>query len=75
MGYVINVRRILRCFEVASGLHINFQKTCVMKVGKEKSWATSMRCNKASLPIRYLGLTLGGHPCSKLFWSDLIHRF
>ena len=30
VDYLINVTRILRCFEVASGLRINFRKSCVV---------------------------------------------
>ncbi|KAK2653938.1 hypothetical protein Ddye_013794 [Dipteronia dyeriana] len=76
MEYLINTRRILRCFEVASGLRINFHKSCVVRVGKEMrsgvEWAANFRCKQATLPITYLGLKLGGRPCSKKFWSDLI---
>ncbi|KAK3221457.1 hypothetical protein Dsin_008482 [Dipteronia sinensis] len=78
MTYLKNGRRILRCFKVASGLRINFQKTCVVKIGKgregEENWAASFRCAKAKLPITYLGLSPGGRPCAKLFWSNMIHR-
>ncbi|KAK0594545.1 hypothetical protein LWI29_014617 [Acer saccharum] len=34
VDYLINVRRILRCFEVASSLRINFKKSCVVQIGK-----------------------------------------
>ncbi|KAK2648319.1 hypothetical protein Ddye_015808 [Dipteronia dyeriana] len=76
--YLLNVRRMLRCFELASRLRINFQKTCLVKVGKrrngEEDWASIFRCSKASCPISYLGLPLGGWPFSKIFWSKLIRR-
>ena len=76
--YLVNARRILRCFELASGLRINFHKSCVVKVGKEKdneeNWALKFRCLKANLPISYLGLTLGGKPSTKIFWQKLIQR-
>ena len=74
----MTARRILRCFELASGLRINFHKSCVVKVGKEHvnevNWAAKFRCLKARLPISYLGLTLGGRPSSKSFWSNLIQK-
>ncbi|KAK3188493.1 hypothetical protein Dsin_028054 [Dipteronia sinensis] len=76
--YLMNTRRIKRCFEVASGLRINFQKSCVVKIRKSDQWeinlAVKFRCASATLPITYLGLPLGGRPCSKIFWSDLIAR-
>ncbi|KAK2654618.1 hypothetical protein Ddye_014474 [Dipteronia dyeriana] len=34
LEYLLNAKRILRCFELASGLKINFLKSCLVKVGK-----------------------------------------
>ncbi|KAK2662893.1 hypothetical protein Ddye_001467 [Dipteronia dyeriana] len=49
---------------MASGLRINFHKSCVVKVGKkwqmEEDWVMAFRCKKATLPITYLGMPLGG---------------
>ncbi|KAK0583049.1 hypothetical protein LWI29_032852 [Acer saccharum] len=76
--YLVNARRILSCFKVASGLKINFSKSCVVKIGlggsREVNWAALFRCASGTLPITYLGLPLGGRPCSKLFWNDLVCR-
>ncbi|KAK2656639.1 hypothetical protein Ddye_009691 [Dipteronia dyeriana] len=36
LDYLMNARHILRCFELVSGLRINFYKSCVVRVGKEK---------------------------------------
>ncbi|KAK3219525.1 hypothetical protein Dsin_013495 [Dipteronia sinensis] len=63
----------------ASGLRINFYKSCVVKVSKrirdrEVNWAVAFRCVEASLPITYLGLPLGGRRCSKIFWKELVSR-
>ncbi|KAK3225983.1 hypothetical protein Dsin_005845 [Dipteronia sinensis] len=59
MVYLLNSKRILMCFELASGLRINFHKSCVVRVGKHirdvKAWARRFKCKKASLPITYLG--------------------
>ena len=75
---LVNARRILRCFEVASGLRINFSKSCVVQVGKtgqrDIDWAALFKCAKGFLPITYLGLPLGGRPSSRLFWKDLVQR-
>ncbi|KAK3231468.1 hypothetical protein Dsin_003349 [Dipteronia sinensis] len=76
--YLKNAKRILRCFEVASGLYINFHKSCVVKIGKcgdgTENWAAIVKCAKASLPISYLGLPLGGRQCLTLFWAELVQR-
>ncbi|KAK3190291.1 hypothetical protein Dsin_029852 [Dipteronia sinensis] len=76
--YLLNARRTLRCFEMASELKLNFKKSCVVRVGREGDreveWATIFRSAKGSLPILYLGLPLGGRPSSKIFWADLVRR-
>ena len=63
---LLNSRRILRCFEMVSGLKINFHKSCVVKVGKKgdnnSGWAEAFRCKRADLPITYLGFPLGARP-------------
>ncbi|KAK2644589.1 hypothetical protein Ddye_019784 [Dipteronia dyeriana] len=74
--YLQNARRILRCYELVSGLRLNFHKMSIVDVGKvcdqSRDWVGIFRCVRAALPISYLGLTLGGHPGSKIFWSDLV---
>ncbi|KAK3229949.1 hypothetical protein Dsin_001830 [Dipteronia sinensis] len=76
--YIKNDRRIMRCFELASGLKINFLKSCVVQVGKIRgamtNWGELFGCPNVSLPIMYLGLPLGGRPGLKSFWMDLIQR-
>ncbi|KAK3213081.1 hypothetical protein Dsin_017787 [Dipteronia sinensis] len=78
LEYLINFKRILRCFELASGLRINFHKSCVVKVGKklaeEEDWGRVFKCKKAILPISYLGLPIGARPHSKAFWNTLVLR-
>ncbi|KAK3189658.1 hypothetical protein Dsin_029219 [Dipteronia sinensis] len=76
--YLRNVRRILRCFELASGLRINFHKSSVTRVGifgvTHEEWSEAFRCKSVPLPITYLGLPLGARPCSILFWKEIIIR-
>ncbi|KAK2649523.1 hypothetical protein Ddye_017012 [Dipteronia dyeriana] len=79
LEYILNARRILRCFELASGLRTNFHKSCLVRMGKqlkgdEVNWAATFRCVETSLPITYLGLPLGGRPYSKIFWKSLVSR-
>ncbi|KAK3211974.1 hypothetical protein Dsin_016680 [Dipteronia sinensis] len=76
MEYRMTSRRILRCFELVSGLWINFHKSCIVKVGRKGErnvdWAAAFRCKSASLPITYLGLPLGASPGTKAFWNSVI---
>ncbi|KAK2653765.1 hypothetical protein Ddye_013621 [Dipteronia dyeriana] len=75
---VINVRRILRCFEIGSGFKINFHKSILVKVGKVSSpaekWVALFRCQKSSLPFSYLGLPFGGNPNRIRFWDSILER-
>ncbi|KAK3189921.1 hypothetical protein Dsin_029482 [Dipteronia sinensis] len=77
MDYLLNAKRILRCFELASGLKINFHKYCVVRIGDKvvngEEWAAGFKCKKGSLSITYLGLPLGARPCALSFWNSLIH--
>ncbi|KAK3231067.1 hypothetical protein Dsin_002948 [Dipteronia sinensis] len=76
MDYLLNTKWILRCFETASGLRINFHKTCLLKVGKNsvdtRSWARVFKCKRETLPITYLGFSLGGRLCAKIFWKNVV---
>ncbi|KAK3193143.1 hypothetical protein Dsin_024453 [Dipteronia sinensis] len=76
--YLLNAKRILRVFELASGLKINFLKSCLVKIGKKspsnKEFAYSFRCSLSSLPITYLGLPLGGNSNREAFWQPMIAK-
>ncbi|KAK0601643.1 hypothetical protein LWI29_026061 [Acer saccharum] len=76
--FLVNMRRILRCFEMASGLRINFHKSCVVNVGKkrqgEEFWAVVLKCKAASLLILYLGMPLGARSSTKVFWKSVVER-
>ncbi|KAK3227947.1 hypothetical protein Dsin_007809 [Dipteronia sinensis] len=78
LDYLINTKRILRCFEMASSLKVNFYKSCVIRVGKkvsdEEDWAASFKCKKENLPITYLGLPLGSRPSSRAIWNSVMLR-
>ena len=78
LEFLRNARRILRCYELASGLKINFHKSSVTRVGKRATnddmWAAIFRCQKAALPISYLGLLLGFKRNSKIAWEPILSR-
>lgn len=72
VDYLSNVRRILRFFELASSLCINFHKSCLVRVAKRRAtetdyWANIFKCNRVSLPIMYQGFPLGAWPCLVAF--------
>ncbi|KAK2662855.1 hypothetical protein Ddye_001429 [Dipteronia dyeriana] len=78
MEFLLNVKRILRCFELASGLKINYHKSCFVKFGKKDPsndmWAAAFRCIRSSLPINHLGLSLGGNLRKEATWKVFINR-
>lgn len=75
---VLNVKRILRCFEIMSGLKINYHKSniCGMGVPDElvTNFASRLNCMKISLPFTYLGLLLGANPRRKSIRATIIEK-
>ncbi|KAK2640722.1 hypothetical protein Ddye_022485 [Dipteronia dyeriana] len=79
LEYIRNAKRVLRCFELASGLRINFHKSCLVHVGMNREreisvWASAFKCKQASLPISYLEFPLEARPRSKNFWIPLVSK-
>ena len=75
---VVNLKQVLRCFQLCSGLKINLSKSLLVGVGcpKEtiKDLANLIHCNAGKLPISYLGLPIGGKPRFKEMWSLVVER-
>ncbi|XP_071739104.1 uncharacterized mitochondrial protein AtMg01250-like [Rutidosis leptorrhynchoides] len=57
-----NLFKILKCFELSSGLKVNFHKSCLYGVGVDsgdvESLANLMGCQAGKFPFMYLGLQL-----------------
>ncbi|GKV16979.1 hypothetical protein SLEP1_g27539 [Rubroshorea leprosula] len=73
------MKGILRAFELVSGLKINFNKSQLVELGVEDDWLNKMSwvmcCKKGALPIKYLGITVGGS-CKRIaFWKPLVEIF
>lgn len=69
---------MLQCFELLSGLRINFRKSSLygykVDVADMRYWASVLGCKHGSFPIQYLGVSLGLFPKSRLFWAPLKER-
>ncbi|GJU96960.1 putative RNA-directed DNA polymerase, eukaryota, reverse transcriptase zinc-binding domain protein, partial [Tanacetum coccineum] len=69
----------LLCFELASGLKVNVDKSRVIGVGvlanEVISMASSLGCTHDSIPFFYLGLPVGKKMNSCNGWSAVINRF
>ncbi|KAK3227605.1 hypothetical protein Dsin_007467 [Dipteronia sinensis] len=79
MDHLLNAKRILRCFELVSGLKIKFHKSGLARIGIGKTeesvfLAAAFKCRTMALPITYLGFLLGGKPGSKVFWNSLVDK-
>jgi len=75
---VFSIKAILRCYELASELNINFHKSKLARVnvGREvlDVYAKTLHCTLMRIPFKYLGLEVGGNPRKKLFWEPIIER-
>lgn len=68
---VMTLKCILRCFELASGLKVNFfkSKPIGVAVGDQylSSFARTLHCLIEATPFKYLDLPVGGNPRKVLF--------
>ena len=68
---VFTVKTILRCFELVSGLKINFHKSKLAGINVDRftleTYAKTLNCNTMRMPFKYLGLEVGGNPRKVLF--------
>ncbi|XP_057746699.1 uncharacterized protein LOC130965963 [Arachis stenosperma] len=73
-----NYARLLKYFEVTSGLHINFDKSILIPINCEQSWTCNMcnllGCNEANLLVRYLGISLRANPRQVNTWKPIIDK-
>ncbi|GMI72472.1 hypothetical protein HRI_000916500 [Hibiscus trionum] len=76
---VKNVKRVLRVFELASGLKINLSKSKIFGLNVDSSsliaWANSVGCSIGQFPSSYLGLPLGVNRNSPALWAPVINKF
>ncbi len=75
---IFTIKAVLRCFELASGLKINFHKSKLAGIGVDSfslnTYAKTLNCKTISIPFKYLGLEVGGNPRKKQFWEPVINK-
>jgi hypothetical protein len=72
-----HLRCIFLCFEAASGLRINLEKSEIVPIGEVEDverLANLLGCRVASLPMTYLGLPLGASYKSTSIWNGVIEK-
>ncbi|CAL5444250.1 unnamed protein product [Camellia sinensis] len=72
------LKRILRCFEMLSGLKMSHHKSVVIGVGvlaeDINEFVSVLNCKVKSLPFQYLGLPLGANPSRKASWRPALDK-
>ncbi|XP_016172720.1 uncharacterized protein LOC107615123 [Arachis ipaensis] len=75
---IVNYKRLLRYFELMSGLSINFDKSNLISVNCEQGWIDHacrlLGCQQAALLVRYLGISLGANPRLVKTWKPIIDK-
>ncbi|KAI3797458.1 hypothetical protein L1987_32715 [Smallanthus sonchifolius] len=73
-----NLKRILRCFHLVSGLKINYHKSKLIGVGVSNQecdeFAKIIGCKKESLPITHLGLPIGANMRLSKNWGPVVNK-
>ncbi|KAJ0755575.1 putative RNA-directed DNA polymerase [Helianthus annuus] len=74
-----NLRRLLRCFYMASGLKVNLAKCSVFGVGVNQqdvdNMANLLGCKSGNLPFKHLGLVVGANMNLTKNWKPVIDIF
>ncbi|XP_071718980.1 uncharacterized mitochondrial protein AtMg01250-like [Rutidosis leptorrhynchoides] len=74
-----NLMKLLRCFELCSGLKVNYNKSNLFGVGVDKyeveSMANLFGCNIGSFPFTYLGLPIGANMNKFESWKPVVDKF
>ncbi|MCH92675.1 LINE-1 reverse transcriptase like, partial [Trifolium medium] len=70
------LKTIIRCFELASGLKVNFAKSNVIGVNVSADFLNLaeriLHCSVGSIPFTYLGLPVGANPRKEGNWKPLL---
>lgn len=78
MEQLVSIKRGLRCFELLSGLRINYHKSvlCGYGVGNEvlSTMADLLNCKVQGLPLKFLGLPLGANLGKKSTWKPILEK-
>lgn len=65
-------KSVLRSYKVISDLRVNFHRSCLGVIAVEDNmvsrYARLMNCTTLKLPLKYLGLLIGGNARKEEFW-------
>ena len=74
---LLSTRLALTCFQAFTGLKVNVGKSEIVPVGEVgniDALATILRCRVGSLPLTYLGMSLGTPYKTTSMWNPILER-
>lgn len=78
LDYLLNVKKTLILFQLASGLQVNFHKSSIHGIHKYDQWlqkaAKALLCKSGGFPMTYLGLPIGGNMARMPLWDPIVKR-
>ena len=70
-----HVKRILRWYEIISGLKVNFYKSSLIGINLDEDFTSGIArgifCRNDHFPVKYLGLSLGVNPGRLSTWKPV----
>ena len=73
---VFVIKAILNCFELVSGLKVNFHKSNIDRVGSSLNMLqrcpTILNCNMMKISFKYLGMLVGECYKRSKFWEGIV---
>jgi len=75
---IMVLKSMLRCYELALGLKLNFSKSSFRGVGVKRNtlefFVNILNCMLMSFPFVYLGLSMGANPRLVETWKSLLKK-
>lgn len=75
---VITIKSLRTCFELVSGIQVNFNKSGFGTIGVDKvvteRYANLLNCRVMHVPFVYLGIPIGANPRIADTWSPVIFK-
>lgn len=75
---MLNVKRMLRWFNLCLGLYVNFYKSSLVGMNIDEIFAEGisgvLRCRCDILPIKYLGLSFSSNPNKISTWKPVLSK-
>lgn len=72
------MKAILRCFELVSGLKVNFQESNIIDLNVEEQFMEAatlfLNCKICDVPFTYLGIPLGANPRRSESWQPMVDK-